>query len=60
MIHGNAVVSVVAILMGLNLLEVYPVQLPSLDVDVRQYGLGPNVQAYLAGVTFAFAASPCR
>ena len=53
-------VSVVAIVMGLNLLEVYPVQLPSIDIDVRQFGLGPNLQAYLAGVTFAFAASPCR
>lgn len=53
-------VSLIAILMGLNLLEVYPVQLPSIDVDVRRFGLGPNLQAYLAGVTFAFAASPCR
>eukprot|EP00210_Caulerpa_lentillifera_P001767 g1697.t1 len=52
-------VSLIAILMGLNLLEVYPVQLPSLDVDVRKFGFGPNLQAYLAGVTFAFAASPC-
>lgn len=53
------VVSGVAIVMGLNLLEVLPLRLPSLDLDVRQLGLPPPLQAYLAGVTFAFAASPC-
>lgn len=46
--------------MGLNLLEVLPITLPSLNIDVRKYGISPSIQAYLAGVTFAFAASPCR
>lgn len=53
------IVSVVAILMGLNLLEVITFQLPSLDVDVRKLNLPPAAQAYLAGLTFALAASPC-
>ncbi|GMH32986.1 hypothetical protein BSKO_00820 [Bryopsis sp. KO-2023] len=52
-------VSLVAILMGLNLLELLPLEFPSLDVDIRELGLSPSLQAYLAGVTFAFAASPC-
>ena len=42
-------VSGVAIVMGLNLLEVLPLRLPSLDVDVRGLGLPPGAQAYLAG-----------
>ena len=37
-------VSLVAILMGLNLLEVVPLRLPSLDVDVRQLSAPPLVQ----------------
>jgi cytochrome c-type biogenesis protein len=45
--------------MGLNLLGLLPLALPSLDVDVRSLGLPPPVQAYLAGLTFALAASPC-
>ncbi len=45
--------------MGLNLLEVVVIRLPSLDVDTRSLGLGPAAQAYLAGLTFALAASPC-
>ncbi|KAL4430165.1 hypothetical protein ABPG77_004947 [Micractinium sp. CCAP 211/92] len=52
-------VSLVAVAMGLNLLEVLPLSLPSLDVDVRGLGLPPAGQAYLAGLTFALAASPC-
>ena len=52
-------VSLVAIVMGLNLLEIITIQLPSLDVDTRSLGLGPAAQAYLAGLTFALAASPC-
>ena len=51
--------SVVAIAMGLNLLGVLRLQLPSLDVDTRQLQLPPLVLSYLAGLTFAFAASPC-
>jgi len=42
-------VSVVAVVMGLNLLEVLPLRLPSLDVDIRSLGLPPVAQAYLAG-----------
>ena len=37
-------VSVVAIAMGLNLLEVLPLRLPSLDVDVRQLSAPPLLQ----------------
>lgn len=55
-------VSVLAIAMGLNLLEVIRLPLPSFftDVDVRQAGgLSSAAKAYLAGLTFALAASPC-
>nr|AAL84598.2 putative c-type cytochrome biogenesis protein [Chlamydomonas reinhardtii] len=54
-------VGLVAVLMGLNLLEVVQLQLPSLmpDVDVRKAPVPPALQAYLAGATFALAASPC-
>ena len=40
----TAAVSVVAILMGLNLLEMLPLRLPSLDVDVRALGTPPLLQ----------------
>lgn len=42
-------VSLVAVAMGLNLLELLPLRLPSLDLDVRQLGVPPAAQAYLAG-----------
>jgi cytochrome c-type biogenesis protein len=48
-----------AVLMGLNLLQVVVLPLPSLDVDVRAAGLAPPVTSFLAGATFALAASPC-
>ncbi|KAF8707138.1 hypothetical protein HU200_030379 [Digitaria exilis] len=52
-----------AIIMGLNLLEVVELQLPSFfsDFDPRTAAanLPSSVQAYLAGLTFALAASPC-
>lgn len=51
--------ALVAIAMGLCLLEVLPLRLPYLDVDVRQLGLPPTVSAYAAGAGFALAASPC-
>ncbi len=53
--------SLLAIAMGLNLLEVITIPLPSFftDVDVRSGGLPSPVKAYLAGLTFALAASPC-
>ncbi|XBH68841.1 hypothetical protein VPH35_096892 [Triticum aestivum] len=51
------------IVMGLNLLEVVELQLPSFfsDYDPRAAAanLPSSVQAYLAGLTFALAASPC-
>jgi len=52
-------VSLVAFAMGLNLLEALPLRLPSLDLDTRSLALPPAAQAYLAGATFALAASPC-
>eukprot|EP00200_Dunaliella_tertiolecta_P006555 CAMPEP_0202347644 /NCGR_PEP_ID=MMETSP1126-20121109/5916_1 /ASSEMBLY_ACC=CAM_ASM_000457 /TAXON_ID=3047 /ORGANISM="Dunaliella tertiolecta, Strain CCMP1320" /LENGTH=313 /DNA_ID=CAMNT_0048939221 /DNA_START=31 /DNA_END=972 /DNA_ORIENTATION=- len=51
--------SCLAIAMGLNLLNVLPLQLPSLNVDVRSLSAPPALQAYLAGLAFALAASPC-
>lgn len=42
----GAAVSLVAILMGLNLLDVVRLRLPSLDVDVRQLGTPPLVQVH--------------
>ncbi|XP_051185884.1 cytochrome c-type biogenesis ccda-like chloroplastic protein 1 isoform X1 [Lolium perenne] len=51
------------IIMGLSLLEVVELQLPSFfsDFDPRAAAanLPSSVQAYLAGLTFALAASPC-
>jgi len=56
-------VALLAIAMGLNLLEVLPLALPSFlgGFDAREAtkGLPSAVTAYLAGLTFAFAASPC-
>ncbi|WOK96804.1 cytochrome c-type biogenesis ccda-like chloroplastic protein 1 [Canna indica] len=53
----------IAIVMGLNLLEVVELQLPSFfgDFDPRSAAANfpSGVQAYLAGLTFALAASPC-
>ena len=51
--------SLVAILMGLNLLEVLPFSLPSLNMDTRDLPVPPLLGTYLAGLTFALAASPC-
>lgn len=55
----GAAVGAVALLMGLNLLEVVPLRFPSLDFDVRDLPLPPLVTAFAAGLTFALAASPC-
>ncbi|XP_074302327.1 cytochrome c-type biogenesis ccda-like chloroplastic protein isoform X2 [Silene latifolia] len=53
----------VAVVMGLNLLEIIELQLPSFfnDFDPRSAAakFPSSVQAYLAGLTFALAASPC-
>ncbi|XP_042416849.1 cytochrome c-type biogenesis ccda-like chloroplastic protein 2 isoform X7 [Zingiber officinale] len=55
--------SSLAILMGLNLLEIVELQLPSFFSDFDPRSIAANfpvgVQAYLAGLTFALAASPC-
>ncbi|CAM8901767.1 unnamed protein product [Rhodiola kirilowii] len=55
--------SALAVIMGLNLLEVIEVQLPSFfnnfDPRAAAANFPPSVQAYLAGLTFALAASPC-
>ncbi|KNA09806.1 hypothetical protein SOVF_150250 [Spinacia oleracea] len=52
-----------AVVMGLNLLEIIELQLPSFfnDFDPRAAAANfpSSVQAYLAGLTFALAASPC-
>ncbi|XP_074575969.1 cytochrome c-type biogenesis ccda-like chloroplastic protein 1 isoform X2 [Curcuma longa] len=52
-----------AILMGLNLLEIVELQLPSFFSNFDPRSAAANfpagVQAYLAGLTFALAASPC-
>ncbi|KAD4385984.1 hypothetical protein E3N88_26153 [Mikania micrantha] len=52
-----------AVIMGLNLLEVIEIQLPSFfdNFDPRSAAANfpSSIQAYLAGLTFALAASPC-
>ena len=54
------VVSVVAILMGLNLLEALPFALPSIGgTDWISKDLPAGVRSYLLGVTFGLVASPC-
>ncbi|THU59815.1 hypothetical protein C4D60_Mb07t06020 [Musa balbisiana] len=57
------VASGLAILMGLNLLEIIELQLPSFFSDFDPRSAAANfpsgVKAYLAGLTFALAASPC-
>lgn len=46
----HAGVAVVAIAMGLNLLEVLPFRLPSLDVDVRTLQVPPVLQVSFASL----------
>jgi len=54
------VVSIVAILMGLNLLEALPLQLPSfIGLDWISKDLPEAVRSYLLGLTFGLVASPC-
>ena len=53
-------VSLVAILMGLNLLEVVQLRLPSLDVDVRQLSAPPLVQVRQAPPCWHRWKNPCR
>ncbi len=54
------VVSIVAILMGLNLLEALPLQLPSFGgMEWISKDLPEGVRSYLIGLTFGLVASPC-
>jgi cytochrome c-type biogenesis protein len=53
------IVSIVAILMGLNLLEALPLQLPSLGGLEWSKGLPEGVRSYFVGLTFGLVASPC-
>lgn len=53
-------VSLIAILMGLNLLEALPLQLPSLGgMEWISQDLPEGVRSYLIGLTFGVVASPC-
>ncbi|WP_424409563.1 cytochrome c biogenesis protein CcdA [Microcoleus sp.] len=54
------VVSIIAILMGLNLLEALPLQMPSFDAaGWVPKNLPAGVRSYLLGLTFGLVASPC-
>eukprot|EP00252_Welwitschia_mirabilis_P006211 TRINITY_DN17010_c0_g1_i1.p1 TRINITY_DN17010_c0_g1~~TRINITY_DN17010_c0_g1_i1.p1 ORF type:complete len:365 (+),score=67.81 TRINITY_DN17010_c0_g1_i1:131-1225(+) len=57
------VASGIAVIMGLNLLEIIELQLPSFfnnfDPRTSAANFPSSIQAYLAGLTFALAASPC-
>jgi cytochrome c-type biogenesis protein len=54
------IVSVIAILMGLNLLEALPLQLPSFDtIEWIPKQIPHSLKSYLLGLTFGLVASPC-
>lgn len=54
------IVSILAILMGLNLLEALPLQFPNWGgTDWISQELHPGLRAYLLGLTFGLVASPC-
>jgi cytochrome c-type biogenesis protein len=54
------IVSAIAILMGLNLLEALPLRLPSWgSLDWISQDLPRSVRSYLIGLTFGLVASPC-
>ncbi|MGB7443315.1 MAG: cytochrome c biogenesis protein CcdA [Coleofasciculaceae cyanobacterium] len=54
------VVSLIAIIMGLNLLEALPLQLPSFGgMDWISQDWPEGVRSYLIGLTFGLVASPC-
>ena len=54
------VVSVIAILMGLNLLEALPLRLPAWGgMDWISPDLPEGLRSYLIGLTFGLVASPC-
>lgn len=54
------IVSILAIIMGLNLLEALPLQLPSWGgMEWISKDLPEGVRSYLIGLTFGVVASPC-
>ncbi|ELR96940.1 cytochrome c biogenesis protein CcdA [Gloeocapsa sp. PCC 73106] len=54
------IVSAIAIIMGLNLLEILPISFPSLGTtDWITPKFPPAVRSYLLGLTFGLVASPC-
>ncbi len=54
------IVSIIAIIMGLNLLEALPLQLPSLTgTEFISKEWPDGVRSYLLGLTFGLVASPC-
>lgn len=54
------VISIVAIIMGLNLLEALPLQMPTIGgTDWISEDLPTGVRSYLLGVMFGLVASPC-
>ncbi|MEH1921663.1 cytochrome c biogenesis protein CcdA [Nostoc sp.] len=54
------IVSIIAILMGLNLLEALPLQFPSLnETNWISPDLPTGLRSYLLGLTFGLVASPC-
>jgi cytochrome c-type biogenesis protein len=54
------IVSIIAILMGLNLLNALPLRLPSFDgMDLIPDSIPQGVKSYLIGLTFGLVASPC-
>ncbi|MFB2772595.1 cytochrome c biogenesis protein CcdA [Pelatocladus sp. BLCC-F211] len=54
------IVSVIAILMGLNLLEALPLQMPSFGgTDWISQELPQGMRAYAIGLSFGLVASPC-
>ena len=54
------IVSIVAIAMGLNLLEILPLRFPSLGAtDWINEDLPRGLRSYLLGLTFGLIASPC-
>jgi cytochrome c-type biogenesis protein len=54
------IVSLIAIIMGLNLLEALPLQMPSFGgMEWISKDLPKGVRSYLIGLTFGLVASPC-
>ncbi|MBE9233511.1 sulfite exporter TauE/SafE family protein [Cuspidothrix issatschenkoi LEGE 03284] len=54
------IVSIIAIIMGLNLLEALPIQFPSLnETNWISPDLPSGVRSYSIGLTFGLVASPC-